>query len=163
MAGVNVKQLNTCPNFSADPFPKLQTGACAVIAQLGYKIFIEPAKCCVATCRVSTAGHLLLKDPDRGRLLTTATKRWLKPGTTWTRQPRCVPFSQAAAKKPVIFLPAPRCCLFPASGQTLVIPEFPVAAGQQVSLSYDPGRVPQEVFAATYSNSDKRLGNSFLI
>lgn len=86
------KQLNTCPNFSADPFPKLQTGACAVIAQLCYEIFIQPAKCCVATCRVSTAAHLLLKAPDRGRsrrarrLLTTAAKRWRRPGTSWLRR-----------------------------------------------------------------------------
>lgn len=93
MAGVSVKQLNTCPNFSADPFPKLQTGARAVIAQLCYEIFIQPAKCCVATCRVSTAAHLLLKDPDRGRsrwarrLLTTAAKRWRQPGTSWLRRP----------------------------------------------------------------------------
>lgn len=78
MARVSLNSLTRVPNFAADPFPKLQTGTRAVIAQLCYKIFIEPAKCCVATCHVSTAWHLLLRDPGGGRshrvqpLLTTA-------------------------------------------------------------------------------------------
>lgn len=123
------EQLNTCPNFTADPVPKLQRGACAVIAQLCYQIFMEPAKCCVATCHVSTAWHLLLRDPGGGRshrvqpLLTTATK---KTGNNVDETSRPPIFSVAS-------LPAPCCCFPPQAGQLSA--GFPSrGAGQQGSL-----------------------------
>lgn len=62
-----------------------------MIEQLCYKIFMGPAKCCVATCHVSTACHLLLRDPGGGRshrlqpLLTRATRSAPKMPQTGSR------------------------------------------------------------------------------
>lgn len=67
LARVSLNSLTRVPILPPDPVPKPQTGVCALIAQLRYKIFIEPAQCCVAACPASTAGHPLLSDPGGGR------------------------------------------------------------------------------------------------